>query len=178
MSTLPKTGLIPQPETGTEEQIEQLVYAKLHQLAVRYMRNERSSHTLQATALVNEAYASLLSSQVEHADQQHFYLLAARAMRRILVDHARARQAEKRGGTDKQVLLTEGALCTDDCSSILALHNAMQALAQLDPEKATMLELRFFAGLSTAQIATLYGVSGKTIERSTKLAKAWLHQAL
>lgn len=165
-------------DAGALTELSQLVYKKLHQLAGSYMFKERSGHTLQPTALVNEAFISLMTSNVSFQDQLHFYRLAATMMRRILVDHARARLTAKRGDGSQQVTLTEQAQVTADPVNIIALHNAMLALADFDPDKAQILELQFFAGLTTSQIAQLYGVSGKTIERGSKLAKAWLYQSL
>ena len=165
-------------DQAAQAKLSQLVYSKLHQLAASYMSNERANHTLQPTALVNEAFISLIKARVNYQDQLHFFSLAGRLMRRILVDHARARNAIKRGDACQQVTLTDYASPAGDPTDIIAIHNAMNALAEFDPAKAEILELQFFAGLSTSQIAQLQGVSGKTIERSSKLAKAWLHQAL
>ncbi|MDX1537046.1 ECF-type sigma factor [Arsukibacterium sp.] len=165
-------------DLDAEQQLSMLVQDKLHQLAAKYMRQERPNHTLQATALVNEAFISLMQADVEYQDRLHFFRLAGNIMRRILVDHARARNAAKRGDGFLQVTLTDDALGVADSSSIIGLHNAMEALAEFDQQKADILDLQFFAGLSPAQIGDLYGVSGKTIERNTKLAKAWLTQAM
>ncbi|SNY60414.1 RNA polymerase sigma factor, TIGR02999 family [Arsukibacterium tuosuense] len=161
-----------------EQQLSILVQDKLHQLAAKYMRQERPNHTLQATALVNEAFIGLMQAEVDYQDRLHFFRLAGSIMRRILVDHARARNAAKRGDGLLQVTLTDDVLQGDDSSSIIGLHNAMTALAEFDQQKAEILDLQFFAGLSPAQIGDLYGVSGKTIERSSKLARAWLSQAM
>lgn len=161
-----------------EQQLSMLVQDKLHQLAANYMRQERPGHTLQATALVNEAFISLMQAEVTYQDRLHFFRLAGNIMRRILVDHARARNATKRGDGSLHITLTDEALGVDDSSSIINLHRAMTALAELDQQKADILDLQFFAGLSPEQIGELYGVSGKTIERSSKLAKAFIHQAI
>jgi RNA polymerase sigma factor (TIGR02999 family) len=185
MSTLPEhpdvTILLSRWQDGdkvAEEKLSALVYNKLHQLAGRCMAQERANHTLQVTALVNEAFIGLINSNVNYQDRLHFFSLAARLMRRILVDHARARQAQKRGDGAVQITLHDSALSSADDAGLIALHNAMTELAEFDPQKADILDLQFFAGLNTEQIAKLYGVSSKTIERSTKLAKAWLHQAI
>ena len=161
-----------------EKELSQLVQQKLHQLAAHYMRQERPGHTLQPTALVNEAFISLMQADVAYQDRLHFFRLAGSIMRRILVDHARARNAAKRGDGHLQVTLDGQALTMDDTNNIIGLHNAMQALAEFDQQKAEILDLQFFAGLSPTQIGELYGVSGKTIERSSKLAKAFIHQAI
>lgn len=160
------------------QELSQLVQHKLHQLAVKYMRQERPGHTLQPTALVNEAFISLMQAGVAYQDRLHFFRLAGSIMRRILVDHARARNAAKRGDGLLQITLCDNELAVDDTNSIISLHNAMQALAEFDQQKAEILDLQFFAGLSPSQIGELYGVSGKTIERSSKLAKAFIHQAI
>ncbi|WP_213999241.1 ECF-type sigma factor [Arsukibacterium sp.] len=161
-----------------EQQLSQLVQQKLHQLAAKYMHQERPGHTLQATALVNEAFIGLMQADVDYQDRLHFFRLAGSIMRRILVDHARARNAAKRGDGLLQITLSDHALAVDDSNSIIGLHNALQALAEFDQQKAEILDLQFFAGLSPEQIGELYGVSGKTIERSSKLAKAFIHQAI
>jgi len=160
------------------ERLTVLVHNELHRLAAKLMRNERQQHTLQATALVNEAYINLLKSDVDYSNRLHFFSLAGRMMRRILVDHARARNSVKRG--DGQTLLTLTGQCqpTENNVDILMLNKAMDALAEFDPQKADILELHFFAGLNTAEIAELYQVSSKTIERNTRFAKAWLRQIL
>ena len=185
MSTLPEhtdiTVLLSHWQNGdqaAQRELSTLVYNKLHQLAGRCMHHERQNHTLQATALVHEAFISLVDTQVDYRDRLHFFALAARLMRRILVDHARARHAAKRGDGAVQITLHDSVLSTADDTGLIALHDAMNALAEFDAEKADMLELQFFAGLDSAQVATLYGVSSRTIERSTKLAKAWIHQAM
>ena len=161
-----------------EQELSVLVHDKLHQLAAKYMRQEKPNHTLQATALVNEAFIGLMQAEVDYQDWLHFFRLAGSIMRRILVDHARARNAAKRGDGLLQITLTDDVLHGDDSSSIIGLHKAMTALAEFDPQKAEILDLQFFAGLSPSQIGDLYGVSGQTIERSAKLAKAWLTQAM
>lgn len=185
MSTLTELpdieALLSRWHTGDDKamaELSQLVYKKLHQLASRYMYHERGNHTLQPTALVNEAFINLLETKISCHDQLHFYRLAGTMMRRILIDHARSKHTAKRGEGQQRVSLTEFAPDTEDPVDIIALHNAMTALADFDADKAQILELQFFAGLSTGQIARLYGVSSKTIERASKLAKAWLYQAM
>ncbi|WP_166840101.1 ECF-type sigma factor [Rheinheimera pleomorphica] len=185
MSTLSQpsdiTVLLSRWQSGDEEaqtRLSQLVYDKLHQLAAQCMYRERHNHTLQPTALVNEAFISLSGANVSYQDQLHFFNLAGRIMRRILVDHARARQAAKRGDGYAQLTLTDSIGHSAGPEGIIAIDQAISNLADIDPAKAEILELQFFAGLTTLQIARLYGVSSKTIERSSKLAKAFLHQAL
>ena len=185
MSTIPVhndvTVLLKQWQLGdkqVEQQLTQLIYEKLHQLAASCMRGERKNHTLQATALVNEAYIGLLQAEVNYQDRRHFFCLAARLMRRILVDHARARLSSKRGDGAIQVTFENLDVCIQEDNALITLDKALTVLTEQDPQKAELLDLRYFAGLNATQIADLYNVSVKTIERSTKLAKAWLHQAL
>ena len=158
--------------------LSEQIHNELHRLALNLMYNERAGHTLQPTALVNEAYLNLLNCDVSYHNRVHFFNLAGRMMRRILVDHARARYSAKRGDGIKCITLEEQHLGETENIDILAPNDAMEALAEFDQPKAEMLELHFFAGLTTAEIADLYQVSAKTIERNTRLAKAWLRQTL
>lgn len=185
MSTIPEpeqlTTLLDRWQSGDEAALNRLttmVHDELHRLAAKLMRSERRRHTLQATALVNEAYINLLSNDVDYSNRIHFFSLAGRMMRRILVDHARARNSIKRGAGQTNITFIEPPQSTENHIDIIALNNAMNALAEFDQSKADILELHFFAGLNTAEIAELYKVSTKTIERNTKLAKAWLRQVL
>jgi RNA polymerase sigma factor (TIGR02999 family) len=185
MSTVPQpehlTILLDRWQSGDEAALNRLtalVHNELHRLAAKLMRSERRQHTLQATALVNEAYINLLNSEVDYRNRLHFFSLAGRMMRRILVDHARARNSIKRGEGQQLLTLTGLHQATENNVDIIALNNAMDALAEFDQSKADMLELHFFAGLNTAEIAELYKVSTKTIERNTRLAKAWLRRVL
>jgi RNA polymerase sigma factor (TIGR02999 family) len=153
-----------------------LVSAELHRLAHHYMRRERAGHTLQTTALVNEAYVRLVdASRVEWRDRAHFFAVSANLMRRILVDFARKRRYQKRGGGSVMIALDE-----DDIPSpqpgpdIVALDEALEALAAFDPRAATIVELRFFGGLTVEETAEVVGVSPRTIKREWAAAKAWL----
>jgi len=156
-----------------------LVHAELRQIARRHMRGERPDHTLQVTALVNECYLRLSDAQhTRWQDRTHFLAWASRLMRRILVDLARERQAGKRGGRAVQVPLdaaSEGAARGRD---LVALDDALAALAEIDERKSRVVELRFFGGLSNDEVATVLGVSTKTVLRDWQLAKAWLLEQL
>ncbi len=156
------------------------IHRALRAMAARCLRRERQGHTLQATALVNEAYLRLIDQQAVHwQDRAHFFAIAAQAMRRILVDHARRQKAAKRPGAGEKVLLEDcgelgqlpGAL---DPAEILSLHHALEGLARRDAEQARLVELRFFAGLSGQELAQVLGMSTATVTREWRMARAWL----
>ncbi len=175
------TTLLHDWQTGNESALQQLVHVvsqMLHRQAVQHMRDERPNHTLQATALVNEAFIDLLQTNIHFVDRLHFFRIASRIMRRILVNHARKHNALKRGAGKANVSLTETPADPASRHELLALDRAMQALADFDAYKAELIELHFFAGLTHQEIAVLYDVSTKTIERHSRVAKAWLSQAL
>jgi RNA polymerase sigma factor (TIGR02999 family) len=157
-----------------------LVYDELHRLAEGYMRREHAGHTLQTTALVNEAYIKLVdSSRVRWQNRAHFFAVAAQLMRRILVDFARNRRYQKRGGDWRQVTLGEGlGVATNVDSDLVALDEALQELAKLDPRKARVVELRFFGGLSLEEAAEALKISTDTVGRDWRAAKAWLKREL
>jgi RNA polymerase sigma-70 factor, ECF subfamily len=144
------------------------------------MRHERAGHTLQATALINEAYLRLISAEdVTWHDRAHFLAVAARVMRRILVDHARARRAQKRGGHAARVTFTETLLVTNEPrQDFVALDDALEALAEFDERKSRVIELRFFGGLSVEETASVLEVSPETVMRDWQLAKAWLRREM
>jgi len=157
-------------------QLIPLVSTELHRLAHHYMRRERTGHTLQTTALVNEAYVRLVdASRVEWRDRAHFFAVSANLMRRILVDFARKRRYQKRGGGAVMIALDQ-----DDIPSpqpgpdIVALDAALEALAAFDPRAASIVELRFFGGLTVEEAAEVVGVSPRTVKREWAAAKAWL----
>jgi len=154
-----------------------LVYAELRRLAGSYMRRERSDHTLQATALVHEAYLKLVDQRsVNWENRAHFFGVAAQAMRRILVDHARRHLREKRGGKQPLVPMDEALVFAPEQSlDLLTLDQALERLTKLDPRQGKIVELRFFGGLSVEQTAELLNVSPKTVKRDWSMAKAWLH---
>jgi RNA polymerase sigma-70 factor (ECF subfamily) len=153
-----------------------LVHQELHQIARRCMAGERVGHSLQATALVNEAYVRLVDGTVvEWHDRAHFLAVAARIMRRILVDYARARGARKRGGGDARVTFDEALVVTAEArENFVALDDALEALAKFDERKSRVVELRFFGGLSVEETAAVLEVSVDTVMRDWRLAKAWL----
>jgi RNA polymerase sigma-70 factor (ECF subfamily) len=156
------------------------VYNELRRLAGAYMRRERPDHTLQATALVHEAYFRLVDQKsVDWQNRAHFFGVAAHVMRRLLIDHARGHGREKRGGGRAEVSLDEAALVSPQQSAqLLDLDVALHRLAQLDPRQAKIVELRFFAGLSVEETAWLLNISDKTVKRDWSVAKAWLHAEL
>jgi RNA polymerase sigma factor (TIGR02999 family) len=156
------------------------IYAELHRLAHHQMRAERRGSTLQTTALVHEAYLRLVDTRrVRWESRAHFLAVAAQAMRRVLVDAARARGARKRGGAAPMVPLDEAPLAAPvRAASIVALDDALTALAEVDPRKSQVVELRYFAGLSVAETAAVLGVSPETVQRDWRVAKAWLLREL
>lgn len=157
------------------DELVPLVYDELRELAARRLSGERSDHTLQATALVHEAYARLVDSEVDFADRVHFFSLAATTMRRILVDHARARAREKRGGGAAHVTLSEELSASpEEPEEMLALDEALSRLAEHDQRKAKVVELHFFGGLTYAETATALDISEATVDRDLRMAKAWL----
>jgi len=153
-----------------------LVEAELHRIARRCMQHERSHHTLQATALLNEAYLRLVNVRRVHwQDRAHFLAMSARLMRRVLVDHARARGYQKRGGGAVRITLVEAVGGTDERQlDVVALDDALDALQTFDSRKARIVELRFFGGLTVEETGAVLGVSSDTVSREWKLAKAWL----
>jgi RNA polymerase sigma factor (TIGR02999 family) len=153
-----------------------LVERELHHIARRCLAGERSGQTLQPTALVNEAYIRLVDMQrVDWRNRAHFLAMAARVMRRVLVDAARSRRANKRGGQAVRVTFVEALpVAADDQPELIALDDALQALARVDARKTKVIELRFFGGLSVEETAMVLGVSADTVLRDWRLAKAWL----
>lgn len=157
-----------------------LVYRELRHRAHRYMSGERAGHTLQTTALVNEAYLRLINSQnVRWQNRAHFFAVSAQLMRRILVDFARSRGYQKRGGAAQHVEFDEAAIVADDRGAeMVALDEALSALAELDARQARVVELRYFGGLSDAETAEVLKVSVGTVRRDWTLARAWLNREL
>ncbi len=164
---------------GDSAALIELVYDELRGLSEAYLRQERPDHTLQATALVHEAFLSISPRTRPWVDRTHFFRAAAKAMRHILVNHAKARNAIKRGGGERPVRLHETALVFAAPEiDLLALDDALRRLAELDPEKGHVVELRFFAGCSIEQAAEVLGVSTATVERHWRFARAWLRTEL
>jgi RNA polymerase sigma factor (TIGR02999 family) len=157
-----------------------LVHDELHRLAERCMRGEQAGHTLQTTALVNEAYIRLVdSSRVRWQNRAHFFAIAAQLMRRILVDFARRRRYQKRGGDCLQITLAEGwDVATNVNADLVAVDDALQELSKLDARKAQVVELRFFGGMTLEETAEALKVSTDTVGRDWRAAKAWLTREL
>jgi len=155
-----------------------LVYGELRRLAGLHMRREKAGHTLQPTALVHEAYARLAASDLTLQDRKHFFAVASRAMRRILVDHARSRGSLKRGADVAHVPLDEGIADAAPREEVLELDAALERLATVDERKARVVEFHYFGGLSYDEIAEVEGISAATVDRDLRFAKAWLQSAL
>lgn len=162
------------------EQLVPLVYGELRRIAHRHMRHENPGHTLRTTALVNEAYLRLIEvDNVRWHDRAHFFAVAAQIMRRILVDAARARGREKRGGDAPLLTLNDTIQAlVERGSKLVALDDALNSLAKLDTRKAQVVEMRFFGGLSVEETATVLGISIQTVVRDWRLARAWLTREL
>jgi len=161
------------------DKLTPLVYTELHRLAGRYMKRERAGHSLQTTALVNEAYTRLVDyKRMEWQDRAHFFAVAAQLMRRILVEHARKKNL-KRGAGQQQISLDEAAMVgAGRPNDLVALDDAMNALSRLDPRKVQVVEMRFFGGLSVDETAEVLKVSAVTVMRDWSTAKAWLYREL
>jgi RNA polymerase sigma factor (TIGR02999 family) len=169
-----------QGDQGAFDKLFPLVDAELRQLARRHMAREVAGHTLQATALINEAYLRLVGGpRVQWQNRAHFFAMAARLMRHILIDHARAKRNVKRGGDLRRVPLSDARLAAaGQGEDVIALDEALDALAALDPRRGRVVELRVFGGLSVAETAGVLKVSADTVMRDWKLAKAWLGREL
>lgn len=162
------------------EQLFPLVYDELRALAARCLRHERADHTLQPTALVHEAFLKLVDqAAVAGKGREHFVGIAARAMRQVLVDHARRHSAAKRGGGRRRIMLDSSfASGQENLVDLLALDEALEGLSALDERQSRIVELRFFGGLTAKETAALLGVSLSTVEEDWRMARAWLHRAL
>jgi RNA polymerase sigma-70 factor, ECF subfamily len=163
------------------EQLMPLVYSELRRLAGNYLRRERAGHTLQPTALVNEAYLKLIDQKnAKWQNRAQFFGISAQLMRRILIDHARQHLAAKRGGEDQQRISITSAQAVADQPQIdlLALHEALEELAKLDPQQGRIVELKFFGGLSIEETAEVLNIGHATVERDWKFARAWLRRKL
>ena len=183
MATAPVTGLLLAWRQGEGECLNRLVplvEVELRRIASRYMRMESPGHTLQTTALVNEAYLRLVDqSRVDWQDRSHFYAIAARLMRHILLDHARGLRREKRGGGACHLPLDEGLVFSPSKSAMLiALDEALTRLAEIAPRKADVVELRYFGGMSVEEAAEALGVAPNTVIRDWAFAKVWLKREL
>jgi RNA polymerase sigma factor (TIGR02999 family) len=166
-------------DPAAREQLVPIVYEELRRLAHHYMRGERSDHTLQTTALVNEAYMRLAGIDgLQWRDRAHFFAMAATLMRRVLVDYARQRARDKRGGGISVTSLDEHAVAPQPAVDVLALDEALNRLAAADPQQSRVVELRFFAGLSVDETAEALGISPATVKRDWATAKLWLYNEL
>jgi RNA polymerase sigma factor (TIGR02999 family) len=182
MSSGSVTRLLLAWKAGDEAALARLtpvVHDELQRIARRCLRGERAGHSLSPTALVNEAYLRLLGARrTRWQNRAHFLAMAATMMRRVLVEIARARRRQKRGGGAVQVSLTDALASTEQPHDVIALDDALVALAAVDPRKSRVVELRFFGGLSVAETAAVLGVSVETVMRDWKLARAWLRREL
>jgi len=177
------TQLLREWSRGNQSVVEQLtpmIYSELRRLADSYMRRERPDHTLQPTALIHEAYMRLIQQgQPEWRSRSHFFRFAAHLMRQILVDHARARRAEKRGANAERIPLEQAEIAVEsEAADVVALDEALVRLASFDQRKAQILELKYFGGMTEEEVAEALGISVRTLGRELRLAKAWLSQAL
>jgi RNA polymerase sigma-70 factor, ECF subfamily len=169
-----------QGDRNAASKLVPVVYGELRRLAGGYMRRERQDHTLQATALVHEAYLKLVEQRsVNWQSRAHFFGVAAQLMRRILIDHARGHLRQKRGGEHKKISLDQAYIFSEQQSAeLLAVNEALERLSKLDPRQARVVELRFFGGLSVEEAAEVLGVSPKTVKRDWSVAKTWLYADL
>lgn len=177
------TELLAEWREGNQSALDELyplVYDELHRLARRYMSRERKDHTLQTTALINEAYVRMVDQKnVNWANRSHFFAISAQIMRRILIDHARRHGYAKRGGGAQQVSLEEvAAIVPDQGRELVRLDEALKTLAERDPRRSQVVELRYFGGLNNEEIAGVLHVSENTVTRDWNMARAWLYQQL
>jgi RNA polymerase sigma factor (TIGR02999 family) len=176
------TQLLREAGKGNRQAVDDLiplVYSQLHNLAARCLMAERPGHTLRATALVHEAYLRLVGSDTDWQNRMQFYAVAARTLRRILVDHARSRTRQKRGSGAQQVALDECIVVGEESSlDVIDLDIALSKLTEIDGRKGQIIELLFFGGLTTEECAAALNISPATLHRDLKLAKAWLYRAL
>lgn len=178
------TELLEQWQEGQDKALEELlplVYEEMRKLASSYLRRERQGHTLQATALVHEAFLRLTGSKEPFLikDRSHFFTIAAKAMRRVLVDHARHHKAGRRIGVEAKVALDDAPeLATSSHDDLLMVHHTLERLAEINPRQAKLVELRYFGGLTNQEAAEVLQVSLATVERDWQVARVWLHRRL
>jgi RNA polymerase sigma factor (TIGR02999 family) len=177
------TQLLEEWTSGNREALDKLmpvVYGELRKMAKRYMSQQNPGHTLQTTALIHEAYLRMVNQKEKHFENRaHFFGVAAQAMRHILVDYARARGADKRGGGARPISLEEAALVTQErAAELVAFDDALKELDQLSTRQSRVVELRYFGGMSVEETAKVIGVSSDTVMRDWSMAKAWLHRRL
>jgi RNA polymerase sigma factor (TIGR02999 family) len=177
------TQLLAEWSDGNQTALDKLyplVYDELHRMARRYMNREHQGHTLQTTALINEAYVRLVDQKHVHwANRAHFFAISAQIMRRILIDHARRHAYAKRGGGAEKISLDETAMVAKDrAPDLLVLDEALNRLAEIDPRRGQVVELRYFGGLNNEEIAGVLKISENTVTRDWNMARAWLYQEL
>lgn len=179
------TALLHKWKKGNKESYDELfrfVYDELHRRASRYLKNERTGHTLQTTALVNEVYVRLLDKdEIEWTDRNHFFAIASQAMRRILVDYARTRKRKKRGGEQENLPLDEArqiSLNNNSAIDLVALDEALERLAKFDERQAKVVELKYFGGLTLDETAEVLNISRETVKRDWSISKTWLRHQL
>ncbi|HUS12788.1 MAG TPA: sigma-70 family RNA polymerase sigma factor [Pyrinomonadaceae bacterium] len=177
------TQLLAEWSSGNQTALDKLyplVYDELHKMAGRYMNRERKNHTLQTTALINEAYVRLVDQKHVHWENRaHFFAISAQIMRRILIDHARRHAYAKRGGGAQKISLDETAIVADNpATDLIVLDEALDRLAEIDPRRGHVVELRYFGGLSNEEIAGVLKISENTVTRDWNMARAWLYQEL
>jgi len=177
------TQLLAEWSDGNQTALDKLyplVYDELHRMARRYMQREHKGHTLQTTALINEAYVRLVDQKHVHwANRAHFFAISAQIMRRILIDHARRHAYAKRGGGAEKISLDETAIVAKErAPDLLVLDEALNRLAEIDPRRGQVVELRYFGGLNNEEIAGVLKISENTVTRDWNMARAWLYQEL
>jgi RNA polymerase sigma factor (TIGR02999 family) len=166
-------------DEAARDELIPLVYDTLRRIARHHLRGERAGHTLETTALINEAYLKLVEQTVSWQSRAHFFGIAARLMRQLLVDYARSRHRLKRGGDLQQVSLTAAAqIAQEQAVDLLSLDEALETLAEVDPQSSRIVELRFFGGLTIEETAQVMGISTPTVERGWRAARAWLQTEL
>ncbi len=182
MNDSPVTQLLSQWRGGRDKAVEELmplVYNELHAIARRAMQRQNAGHTLQPTAVVNEANLKLVGVDVDWSDRVHFFAVAARVMRNLLVDHAKAKHREKRGGSAKRIELDEEILgAAEPDIDVVELDQALRKLAELDERKSSIVELHYFGGMNYDETAEALSISPATVHRELRLAKAWLHREM
>ncbi len=167
-----------QGDEAARDALIPLVYDQLRRIARHHLRGERASHTLQTSELINEAYLKLVAQSVSWQSRAHFFGIAARLMRQVLVDYARSRQRLKRGGDRQQISLTSVEDAQEQGADLLALNGALETLADVDLQRSQIVELRFFGGLTIEETAQVMGISTPTVERGWRAARAWLQTEL
>lgn len=167
-----------QGDEAARDELIPLVYNQLRRIARHHLRGERAGHTLQTSELINEAYLKLVEQSVSWQNRAHFFGIAARLMRQVLVDYARARLRLKRGGDRQQISLTAVDEASEQVADLLALNEALETLANVDVQRSQIVELRFFGGLTIEETAAVMGISTPTVERGWRAARAWLQTEL